>query len=91
VNRWTVTAEMSAREPVDSADFTTAALAGSRAGGLLDIVIEEEFVGMRSQLKCIDLVGGFVRDPFFDHVRGEDIPFQQVFMVVRQRFECFLQ
>ena len=42
-------------------------------GRRLDVVIQEEFVWMGSQIDIVDLIFGFIGDPGVDDILGEHI------------------
>jgi len=56
-------------------------LAQVRESAELDVVVELELVGMRSQADRVDFVGPLVVDPGFDEVGGEHATFAEVLVV----------
>ena len=57
----------------------------------LNIVVEKELMGMRTQVDRIHFFLGLVADPFFDDVRGKDIALQQELMVGLEGGQGFRQ
>jgi hypothetical protein len=59
--------------------------------GLLDIEVEFELVGVRPHPHRVHFAQGFIFNPGLDHVFGEDIAFEQEFVVVFECFQGFIQ
>ena len=56
----------------------------------LDVEIQKELVGMRSQFDVVDFVIRFIFDPGVDDVLGEHVALQQEGMIFDQSRQSFL-